>query len=54
MMGDDDDGTYPSYDRPWKKREIQGQVKAYEGKAPKAENAAREEKAPTTKGMRRR
>lgn len=56
MSGDDDDcdGTYPTYDRSWKKREIQGQVKAYEGKAPKAEGPAREERVPSVKGTRRR
>ena len=42
-----DDGTYPSYDRSWKKKQIQGETEAYEGKMPKWENEAREEAVPT-------
>jgi hypothetical protein len=54
MADDDCDGTYPVYDRSAKKRDIQAQVRAYEGKAPKAESEAREERVPSGGPKRRR
>ena len=59
-MSDEEDnencsGTYPTYGREWKRRQIQKQDSAYEGKVPKAEKEPREERVSMKfEGYRRR